>query len=338
MDKAIESATARPRQPIRCESTILALAEESAGAGQCERCPMGGAGFELEETVRAVRAQINYLLPGPAINRRFVCAGAEVNTGRYGPFDVTIRDGREIRRHFTLDTHGFVLADHASGIRDFYDKEAVGRLYPREVAEIVQALTGADLVAPMGWMIRNCGDLSAFQRAAGPYTHQAGVQPPAAEAHIDTEPGRADRQARAVYERLRPEGPGYRRFIYSSLWRTFSEPPQDWPLAVCDSRSVRDDEGVPNVLHVVDEIPDRAAMLGPMADEALPAAAIFHYNPAHRWWYFSNMTRDEVMMIKFHDSDRSVAWRTPHTAFRDGSLPNARVRASIECRSYAFFE
>ncbi len=295
---------------------------------------------DIEETVRSVEADINYLLPGPAINRRFVSAGVEVNTGTYGPFKVKIRDGREIKRHFTLDRHGFVLTDHKSAVADFYDVEEVNRVYPAEVAQGVQALTGADFVVPMGWMIRNSGDISRFQkkRNDGPYVHAMGVQPPAGEAHIDTEPGRADRQAKAVYDKARPDGPGYKRFIYASFWRTFSDPPQECPLAVCDNRSVGDDEGVPNVLYIVDDIPQGEAMFAPMPDDEKLAAAIFRHNPAHRWWYFSGMTRDEAMMIKFHDSDRSVAWRTPHTAFWDNSFQDRKVRASIEFRSYAFFE
>jgi hypothetical protein len=293
---------------------------------------------DIEETVRSVEAEINYLLPGPDINRRFVAAGMEVNTGSYGPFKVKVRDGRAIKSHFTLDTHGFVLADSTSAVQDFFDKEEVDRLYKEEVASEVARLTGASFVAPMGWMIRNSGDMSRFKRAEGPYTHQGGVQPPAGEAHIDTEPSRADRMAKAIYEKFRPGGPGYKRFIYSSFWRTFSEPPQDCPLAVCDNRSVGADEGVPNVLYIVDKIPEGEAMFAPMPDADQPAAAIFRYNPNHRWWYFSKMTRDEVILLKFHDSDRSVAWRTPHTAFWDTSFPDRKTRSSIECRSVAFFE
>jgi hypothetical protein len=300
---------------------------------------MNAAAADVESTARTVAAQINYLLPGPPVNRRFVSAGIEVNTGRYGPFTVTIRDGRTIDRHFALDTHGFVLANHRSAVEDFYQKEQVDRLYPAEVSEAVKAMTGASFVAIMGWMIRNSGDLSRFKpKDAGPYVHQGGVQPPAGEAHIDTHPDFADQHAKALYERCRPDGPGYRRFIYSSFWRTFSEPPQDCPLAVCDHRSVRDDEGVPNFLHVVDRIPEGDELLAPRSDAGRPAAAIFAYNPNHRWWYFSNMTRDEVLLVKFHDSDRSVAWRTPHTSFWDTSFPDRKVRASIECRSVAYFE
>ncbi len=296
--------------------------------------------IEFDENIRVVDTLINYLEPGgPAVNRRFVSAGVEANTGTYAPYPVKVRDARPIKDRFTLDAHGFVLLPHKSAIADFMNKDEVDRIYPDEAAEAIKAATGANFVAPMGWMVRTSGDLTKYRTPVKGYTHKGGVQPPAGEAHIDTSPQRADMNARAVYERFRPNGPGYRRFIYSSFWRTFSEPPQDWPLAVCEYGSVRDDEGVENVLMVVDRIPEGDALLAPVpGEEKLPAAAIFHHNPAHRWWYFSGMTRDEALLLKFHDSDHSVAWRTPHTAFQDMSFPNPNIRYSIEVRSVAFFE
>lgn len=290
--------------------------------------------------IRTVEAEINYLLPGgPAINRRFVSAGVEVNTGTYAPYRVTMRDARPLRERFTLDKSGFVLLDSESAVKDFFDKEEVDHLYPDEVVKAVRAATGADFVAPMGWMVRTSGDLSKYRQQTTGYQHKGGVQPPAGEAHIDTSPERAGMNARALYERVRPGGPGFRRFIYSSFWRAFSEPPQDCPLAVCESASVRPDEGVENVLVVTDKIPQDEGLFAPVeGEDKLPAASIFHHDPAHRWWYFSNMTRDEALLLKFHDSDRSLAWRTMHTAFRDTSFANAKTRASVEFRSVAFFE
>lgn len=294
----------------------------------------------IESQVRTVEAPITYVAAGSFVNRRFVAPGVEHNTGRYETHPVLIRDGRAIADHFTLDVHGFVLARYSSGVRDFYDKAQVDRLYSDEVAGIVRSLTGATRVVTQGWMVRTSGDLSKHhQRQVVGYTHKGGVQPPAGEAHVDFTPERAETLARALYEKNFPGGKGYSRFVASSLWRCFSPPPQDCPLALCDARSVAPDEGVPNTLFIVDELPTQEAMLGTMPNEDTAlAAAIFRYNPAHRWWYFSNMTRDEVVMIKFHDSDRSRALRTPHTAFRDSSFPDARPRESIEVRSVAYFE
>ncbi len=294
--------------------------------------------LDIEETVRTTQANLNYLLPGPDINRRFVSAGVEVNTGSYGPYPTTIRDGRAIRDHFSFERHGFRLLDAPTAVADFHDKAEVEAKYQDEVRDYIQQAYGADIVMPMGWMIRTSGDIPKLEKSDEPYRHYGGVQPAAGEVHVDTEPSRQLAAAHRAYDKVRPGGPGFKRFIISSFWRTFSPPPQECPLALCDASSVRDDEGTPNVLWVVDKIPQGEAMFAPMNDDAQMAAAIFRHNPDHRWWYFSGMTRDEALLFKFHDSDRSGGWRTPHTAFWDESLPGANVRESIECRSIAFFE
>jgi hypothetical protein len=292
----------------------------------------------IDSSVRSVDAEITYLAPGSFVNRRFVAPGKEVNTGTYRPYAVRIHDGRPIAAQFSLDHHGFVLAEHKSAIVDFMDKGEVEAIYPREAEALVQSLTGADFVVSRGWMVRTSAPIEASPVTTVGYRHYGGVQPPAGEAHVDFMPETAEAMAAATYKERFPEGPPYRRFIITSLWRCFSDPPQDWPLALCDGRSVGDDEGTPNTLVVVDEIPAFATMVGAWpADKLGPSAAIFHFNPAHRWWYFSRMHRDEVILLKFHDSDRSTAWRVPHTAFHDTSFADARPRQSIEVRSIAYF-
>jgi len=301
--------------------------------------PTTSATASVEDGVRAVETTINYVAPGSFINRRFVAPGIERNTGRYEAHRVLVRDGRPIADRFSLDIHGFVLARRPTQVTDFFARDHVDHLYPNEVVTTVRSLTGATRVAALGWMVRTSGDLSRHQHQTVGYTHRGGVQPPAGEAHVDFTPARAAPMARATYEKTFPDGPGYSRFIASSLWRAFSPAPQDCPLALCDARSVRPDEGTPNTMFIVDRLPSEEEMLGPMPNESsAPAAAIFHFSPAHRWWYFSNMTPDEVVLFKFHDSDPEKALRTPHTAFRDPSFPNARVRESIEFRTIAYFE
>jgi hypothetical protein len=291
------------------------------------------------DQVRSVEAAITYVAPDSRINRRFVAPGVECNTGRYETHRVPIHDGRAVRDRFSLDLQGFVLAPHRSAVRDFFDRDEVDLIYPDEVEEAVRTLTGASRVALMGWMVRTSGDLARHRRETVGYTHKGGVQPPAGEAHVDFTPRCAERIARDLYQRNFPDGRGYSRFIASSLWRAFSPPPQDCPLALLDARTVGRNEGLPNTLHVVDRIPEEAEMLREIpGEDALVSAAIFPYSPMHRWWYFSNMTRDEVVLIKFHDNAPGTALRTPHTAFHDPSFADAKPRESIEFRSFAFFE
>ena len=272
----------------------------------------------------AVDTTIDYLVPTSRINRRFWAPGRELNTGVYQSYPVTIRNARLAPEPFTLDTHGFCLARHESGVTDFRDPAAVAA-YPAEVMEVARLLTGCDLVVPMGGQLRS------------PVISGARIQPPAAEAHVDFNTATAHRIAKALFDKAAP-GSSFSRFIAFSLWRTFSPPPQDWPLALCEAGSVGDEDAVANVKVDVDEIPEGDALYAPIeGEEEMAAATIFHHNPAHRWWYFPDMTADEVIFIKFHDSDHSRAWRAPHTAFHDTSRPDAVTRESYEFRAIAYF-
>ena len=295
---------------------------------------------DIEDGAREVRTMIRFVDPGDFVTRRYVSAGKEMNTGTYSDHEVTVRDGMPIRDHFTLDTHGFVIAKQPSAVSDFHDKDMVERLYEAEVAEHVKALTGADKVVPRGWMIRTSADLSqqAAKKVEG-YQHRGGIQPPAGEAHVDINTHSARMMAENTYREHFPDGPGFKRFLVSSYWRTFSPPPQDVPLAMCDGRTSFGGEEKSNTLFIVDEFPSEEEAVKPVAGEdKIIAATIFSYNPAMRWWYFSNMQADDALLFKFHDSDHSRTWRCPHTAFVDPSFPHANVRESIECRSVAFWE
>ena len=294
----------------------------------------------VEEDARQVETMIRFVDPGDFVTRRYVRAGAEINTGTYSDHRVIVRDAMPIRDHFELDVHGFRIACQPTAVKDFHDKAEVDRLYEREVEEHVRALTGADRVVARGWMLRTSADLTAeASKKTENYQHSGGIQPPAGEAHVDLNTATAQRMAAATYKKHFPDGPGYKRFLITSYWRTFSPPPQDVPLALCDGRTSFAGEEKSNTLFIVDEFPEGDALTAPVeGEEALLAASIFSYAPAMRWWYFSNMRADDALLFKFHDSDHSRTWRCPHTAFHDPSFANANVRESIEARSVAFFE
>lgn len=251
-----------------------------------------------------------------------------------------MRDGMPIRDHFTLDTHGFMLGRHVSGVADFTDRDEVDAKYNAEVAAAVCALSGASFVAVQGWMRRTSADLTArAQEKVAGYQHSGGLQPQAGEAHIDYNPRTGEAAGARVYAAQRPDGPGYSRHCCFSFWRTFSPGPQDWPLALMDGRSIVGDELASNTLFVVDEFPVGEDLVKPVeGEDQMIAATILRQRDAHRWWYFANMDRSDVLLFKFYDSDHSVTWRCPHTAFHDASLPGTQVRESIEVRCVAFWE
>ena len=64
------------------------------------------------------------------------------------------------------------------------------------------------------------------------------------------------------------------------------------------------------------------------------------YNPAHQWYYFPEMRRDEALVFKVFDSKQDGRARfVPHTSFENPLAPaDALPRRSIEIRTIAFFD
>jgi hypothetical protein len=276
--------------------------------------------------VPAVTTVLKYLAPESRNPRRFTAPGNSVNTGTYREYPVPVRDGRPVRDQFTLDRNGFALFDHTSAVSDFTDKAEVDRVYPGETTEFLKSRTGADRVVLLSWILR---------RSADPAANAS--QPQAASVHCDFSVTGAVPRAEKAYAEHFPGGPGYRRALITSLWRVFTPPPQDWPLGVCDFTSVGPAEGLDNRLYFVSEIPED--VFAEMPPDAPGTSGFeFRHSPAHQWWYFPDMTRDEVLLIKLNDSDQSRAWRVPHSAFFDPGAGATQPRHSIEYRTIAYFE
>jgi hypothetical protein len=272
-----------------------------------------------------VAATINYLSPDSRINRFYWAPEGRLSTSVSLPYQVEIQDARAAGHDFTLDQHGFALIRQPSAVAGLNDRAVLDTVYAREVEAIALDLTGTDLVVPMGYELRSSASGTA-------------MLPPAARAHIDYDTPTARQIAERRYRKAQPEGPGYDRFILFSLWRCFSPPPQDWPLALSDFGSSRDTAEIRSVKIDVPRLPEGDALTAPIeGEDRMGASALFAFDPGHRWWWYPAMTRDEALFIKFHDSDHARAWRTPHCAFHDETTPGTIPRESIEFRGCAYF-
>ena len=107
-----------------------------------------------------VHTQIDYLLPSSRINRRFWAPGKEYNTGLYASYPVTVRNAR-LAGPFTLHEHGFCIGQHHTHISDWAANYGADSCYAAEVGKAAMRLCGADVVVPMGGMLRSSGLTSA---------------------------------------------------------------------------------------------------------------------------------------------------------------------------------
>jgi hypothetical protein len=238
-----------------------------------------------------------------------------LDTVVFDPHPMAIRDGRGLGT--SLDREGFALIPHASAVSDFEDLDQVGRLHPDEIATLVQSLTGADHVAITGPGVLRFSEKSG---RAGALNNSH----PARFAHVDV----SDATAQDFAARSNPKDMPPRRFAQYNIWRAFSGPPQDVPLALCDARTVE-----ANDLLLADAIFD--AKDAPLW--SFESWVVAH-NPAHAWHWFSDLTAQEVLVFKTHDSDPARAHCVPHVAFDHPACPaDAPPRASIEMRVTAYW-
>ena len=222
---------------------------------------------------------------------------------------------------FSLSREGFTLVTAPTMVRDFYDREEVSRCYIQEAGELVRRLTGcvatAMLNQPVVRVSGRGGERPAGTTFTGDFAH-ADFSATAAEYML-----RRNLAPDEVAERLK------HRYAVYNVWRAFSGPPQDMPLALCDTRTIAPED------KQYCEITMKSASGETMTWENIT----YLYNDEHRWWYCSDMTPHEAYVFRSFDSDPSHAEQVPHSAFVDPScLDSAPPRASIEIRMFAFYD
>src|SRR3989475_12592235 len=147
-------------------------------------------------------------------------------TERAHPVD--IRGGRPARKEFSLDESGFVLVDHPSAVKDFFDPRQLESVYYPELEQLVKELSGAKRVVVFDHTLRS-GDEAEREAKL--------VREPVLSAHNDyTEwsgPQRVRELMGAEADELLK-----RRFAIIQMWRAIADPIRSNPLAMADARSV----------------------------------------------------------------------------------------------------
>lgn len=237
----------------------------------------------------------------------------------YERIPVTIRDARNaVDDNPSIDREGYVLRHAPSAVDDFMNKEEVIQRYYPEMAALALAVSGASQAFVFDHLVRKRqpGSPQAFGRIEG---HRPGA---AGRAHCDFTTASARRRLELE---LGGRAAGIKRYSLVNLWRSIRHPVLDAPLAVCDARSVELADFVASDIFY----PDRQGEI----------YQVMH-RPTHRWWYFPEMTRDEVLIFKQFDSASGpTASYTPHAAFEHPNAPaGTPPRESIEIRCLLIYE
>jgi hypothetical protein len=274
---------------------------------------------DIPGTPDSIRAKLNYIVDTgvPPVNYvDWPEMAHKANPPQYRQHEVTIRNRRPLRGSFALDTHGFTFVDHATKVADFTDAEERKRIYDPEVQALVKQHSGASEVVVFDHTIR-IGDEAA--------RNAANARPPVKGVHNDYTENSAPQRVRDILGEAEAEKRLRKRYSIIQVWRPIRREVVIDPMAICDARSIPQQ----GFIRVERRYPHRTAEVYHLA-----------YNPAHVWFYFPRMRRDEALVFKVFDSDASKPARfTAHTAFDDPDTPaDAWPRESIETRTFAFWD
>jgi hypothetical protein len=266
-----------------------------------------------------IEAELNYL--APMVDKPYNLTydpppGKPRTNALQEPRRVKVFDARSLAPSLSLDRQGYAFVRRQSQVKDFYDEAELRRVYYPECEAIVAEATGAGRVLVFDHTIRR-RVWEAEDRAPGV------PRQPVTRVHNDytfvSGPQRVRDLMGAEAEALLQ-----RRYAFINLWRPIRGPLLDAPLALCDARSIHQEDFVPSDLVYPDRKGETYAV---------------RYNPAHRWFYFPAMQTDEAVLIKCFDSATGIARFTAHSAAADPTTPpDAPPRESIEIRTIAFFE
>jgi hypothetical protein len=235
--------------------------------------------------------------------------GAVEWNGIDDPRDVLIQDARGRESAFTLDRNGFALLRTPTQVRDFYSPEEVKAVYYPEVERLLRDTLGASRVFAFDHGVRNAGI--------------PGGREPSRRVHNDHTVNSAPRRVRDHLGEDAEELLKH-RFGVVNVWRPIRGPVLDSPLALCDARTFTDADLIASDLvypHVRGE------------------TSSVEFKPEHRWYYFSEMQPDEVLLIRVHDSANDGRARLSfHTSFENPAAGSgAPPRESIEVRTLVFY-
>ncbi|CAM1505212.1 Fc.00g108490.m01.CDS01 [Cosmosporella sp. VM-42] len=106
-------------------------------------------------------------------------------------------------------------------------------------------------------------------------------------------------------------------------WKPLRGPVRDWPLAVCDIRTVDRNSDL-----------QRCDIIDP---DQVSEEYLLHHSPEQKWYYLKEQMPNEVWVMLQTDSDGSIG--VPHSAFpHPESRDTDPLRESVDVRMLVFYE
>ena len=274
--------------------------------------------MEISPDAGFVEAELDYIVDDGVPPVRYVDWPEEAHKAHPATYEkhlTRIHNGRDMAGSFALPSHGFSLVCHDTRMQDFFDEDEVLGVYYPETEQLIKTESGAARVVVFDHTVRTADESRHADRWVRQTVHAV---------HNDYTELSAPQRVRDLLSADEADAALQRRFAIIQTWRSIAPAVESEPLALCDGRTIPETGFIRNQRRYRDR-----------------TAETYHitYNPAHRWYYFPLMTRDEALVFKVFDSETGDRARfTAHTSFVDPTTPaGAPPRESIEMRAFVFF-
>jgi len=202
---------------------------------------------------------------------------------------------------------------------DFNDETKIDKVYLKEIAESLKSSLHACRVQIFEHLVRKRH--TNFPFAAG---EEWLYKQPTTVAHMDMSREWAATMGRRLNHKIGLGNLPSQKYQYINVWKPLRGPVQDWPLALCDPRTVD-----PASLQDGDVV----------FKDFVIENKLLQYKTENKWYYVSNQRADEIWVFMQADSRDDGLCGVPHTSFlHPESGESTFPRESIEVRAIVYFD
>jgi hypothetical protein len=234
------------------------------------------------------------------------------------PHTMTVHDGWDRAKSFSLNREGFVLREFRSSFQLWDDNAAICDQFYGDVSEFVRGEVGANRV-----IIFDHTNRAKSNEKQQTDEHTTSQRAPVMLVHCDYTPNSGPQRVRQLLPDEADELLKQRVAFYN-FWIPLKRIVEERPLAMCDVTSSTAEDFITMKLRYRDRDGE---------------IFVLRHSAQHHWWYFPRMSPDQAILLKTYDSETDGRARfIGHSAFEDPTTPaDAPMRESIEIRTIAFF-
>ncbi|CRL22787.1 unnamed protein product [Penicillium camemberti] len=240
-------------------------------------------------------------------------SGAQNSNIEKDPIDkIPIRDVRSCELSLELDQNGFEVMDleqEGHTPMCFDEEDWIENEYLKFLCNKIKERLGAKEVRPYEYKKRYRHPGFGDTRLRG----DDRFDPPIPQVHADM----TSEYGKHFLEQNWPEAINSERLQVLNVWRPLINHITEWPLALCDYKSVDRDSD----LISTDQVKPAKGPGTTDSTFAIVESYVSFHNPRHTWYYLKNQTFNEGWLFKIYDSKESAA-----------QGPGEKPRRSIETR------